>query len=181
MSGTITDNGKPFQSRKEALLRQEVLKRAGRVTEVVAVDGGFVLETKVKKAEVPTARERKRIPLAQRNILKYPDREGYRRRVVNDIDDRIERYREAGWEVVHGTDQPGGDPRAGEPTQFGTAVGKQVGGGIRGVLMEIPEEWYEEDFRSRQDNIDRQEAEMMRNRPGPGPDGMYGEVRIMYQ
>lgn len=87
---------------------------------------------------------KKRTPIGVRNVLTAPVRDGYVRRWVNDRDDRIERFREAGYEPVT-ADFKGGDPQLGDPSKPGSTVVKSVGGGVKSVLMEIPKEYYDED------------------------------------
>jgi hypothetical protein len=102
-------------------------------------------------------RERpKRVPIGTRNVLTAPAKAGYVRRWVNDRDDRIERFREAGYEVVDGDVQVG-DPRAGDPTKTGSPVMKSVGGGVKAYLMEIPKEWYDEDQKAKADRVNEME------------------------
>jgi len=85
-----------------------------------------------------------RIPVGSRDRLKFEEREGYHRRVVNDVDGRIEMFKQAGYELVT-TPTAGAELQAGDASQIGSVVRKPVGGGVDGVLMEIPKEWYEED------------------------------------
>jgi len=100
---------------------------------------------------------------ASRDVLRYPNREGFKRRVVNDSPGRIAQFEEAGWEIVRG-DETGGQPTARDPKKPGTAVTKVVGAGkdgpITGVLMEIPEEIFNEDKQQKQDKILRDEQTM---------------------
>ena len=76
--------------------------------------------------------------------LNFEERAGYVRRVVNSVDGRVQDFEADGWEVVRKPAEAG-ELQAGESTQLGSVVRKPVGGGIEGVLMEIPKEWYEED------------------------------------
>ncbi|MEA2038868.1 MAG: hypothetical protein U9N82_03440 [Thermodesulfobacteriota bacterium] len=125
--------------------------------------------TKQARADRPV-----RVPIGTRNKLRYPERKGYVRRVVSDADDRIEMFQNAGWKVVEGKD-PGGDPGVGDASQLTMTTSKPVGGGITGVLMEIPESFYEEDQAVKQKRIDRIEDSMR----GDGKtEGQYGKVEI---
>jgi len=165
-----TKDGKPFESEQAANLRMGVLRKEGVKTEVVEVDGGFALK------KIDSGRRKKRIPLGTRDRLKYPQREGYVRRVFNDNEDRIQRALDAGYEFVTG-DLPGGDPRAGDPTQVGAKVMKEVGGGMKGYLMEIPEAYYRDDQKAKQDKIDALESEMKREKTD-GVSGISGKVML---
>lgn len=161
-------DGSPFPTEKAANLRRGVLRKQGKETQVVEVEGGFALEV--------TGKRKRRVPLGRRNVLQYPEREGYMRRVVNDTDDRIMQFQEAGWEVVKNSDLPSGDPRAGDASQQGMPVSKPVGGGVKGVLMEIPEEWFNEDQQAKQDHIKQMEDDMKREKGGVP--GAYGGMEI---
>jgi len=164
-----TKDGSPFESEHAAKIKQGVLAKQGVQTEVVQQDDGWVLKTETKKRP-------KRTPLGTRNVLRYPERKGYVRRVVNDVEDRIQRFKEAGYEIVQKKDLPSGDPRAGDASQMGMPVSKSVGNGVKGVLMEIPEEWYLEDQKAKQDKIDAAEADMKQTKAGV--DGGYGDLKI---
>lgn len=127
----------------------------------------------VKKAEQP----RKRVPLGTRNILTAPKKAGFVRRFVNDKGDRIENFKDAGWNVVDENTQVG-DPKVGRARPMGSSVNPEVGSGQRAVLMEIPEEIYEEDKAASQAEITKVENELKRNQRAPGQDGLEGKVSI---
>jgi hypothetical protein len=121
-----------------------------------------------------------RVPLSeQRARLKAKYREpGFQYRFVNDTEDRIERFQVAGYEVVnHKTETR--DPGAGADTVVGSPVAVSVGGGTKAVLMRIPQDWYDEDQKKKQEKIKAQEATMRRDIPKAGDaDGNYGSVKI---
>jgi hypothetical protein len=77
--------------------------------------------------------------------LAYPQRPGYHRHWFNETPGRIQRAEEAGYNKVLGDD---GKPvcRVG-----GTREG---GGGLNVYLMEIPQEYYEEDQAAKQSRVD---------------------------
>jgi hypothetical protein len=114
--------------------------------------------------------------------LKFPQRPGYIRRVVNDDKDRIKRFEAAGYEVVRGPVENASDGQVGRASQIGDAVTRPVGQGMQGVLMEIPKEWYDEDQADKQSEIDAMEDSMRRRfRKSTNPneeDGVYGKVDI---
>lgn len=99
-----------------------------------------------------------RVPLHRQNIIQSSTREGYTRRLVNDVDDRIERFKKAGWCPVEG--ETIGDPHAGDPSSMGSMTTKSVGGGIKAVLMEIPTKYYKEDQRDKLKKVDALEEAM---------------------
>lgn len=99
----------------------------------------------------------KRTPIANRNILTASERPGYTRRWVNDTDSRIAEFKAAGYEVVYEEDADTSDARAQDATRGGSAVSKHVGSGTTAYLMEIPNEYYAEDQKAKQDAIDEKE------------------------
>jgi hypothetical protein len=120
---------------------------------------------------------RKRIPLGTRNVLTAPKKPGFVRRFVNDKGDRIESFKAAGWKAVD-DDVQVGDPKAGKSTAIGSSVNAHVGSGQRAVLMELPEEIYDEDRAESQAKITQVENEIRRNQKSPGKDGLAGSVSI---
>jgi hypothetical protein len=166
MTEIMTKEGKPFETENAAKMRQGQLKKEGIETRVVEADGGWALDKKRPK----------RIPLGTRNVLKYPKREGYVRRVVNDVEDRVHMFQQAGYEIVQKKDLPSGDPRAGDASQMGMPVSKNVGNGVKGVLMEIPEEYYLEDQVRKQAGVSAQESSMKQSKGGV--EGAYGDIGI---
>ena len=113
-----------------------------------------------------------RIPVGQQNRLAFPKRKGYVRRVVNDVNDgeRIKMFERAGYTRVAGI-VPGGDTRAGADSQMGTGVVRSVGLGIKGVLMEIPEEFYKEDQALKDKATDETENAIVRKAEEHGLEG----------
>lgn len=99
-----------------------------------------------------------RVPLHRQNLINTDQRPGYVRRLVNDTDDRIERFKKAGWSPVEG--EKIGDDHTGDPSSLGSMSTKSVGGGMKAVLMEIPEEYYKADQADKQKRVDELEAAM---------------------
>ena len=120
---------------------------------------------------------RKRVKLGTRNILSAPKKAGFVRRFVNDTGDRIQMFKDAGWNVVDDVNQVG-DPKLGKPTSIGSSANPHVGGGQRAVLMELPEEIYSEDRAEAQAEITKVENEMKRNSKTASKDGLSGKVEI---
>jgi hypothetical protein len=120
---------------------------------------------------------RKRIPLGTRNVLTAPKKVGFVRRFVNDKGDRIESFKDAGWNIADDKVQVG-DPKIGRAGSLGSLTNPHVGGGQRAVLMEIPEGLYNEDRAVSQAKITKIENEIKRTSKNPGRDGLNGEVSI---
>ncbi len=119
-----------------------------------------------------------RTPLGTRKRLTCEQRPGDVRRWVNDEPGRVERFKAAGYETVT-DDLKVGDPRADTSTQMGSAVTADGGGGVRMVLMEIPEGFYREDQAAKQQHVDRSEDGL---RPqgikGKQYGGLHGSLKI---
>jgi hypothetical protein len=127
-------------------------------------------------AQAPANRV-KRVPVEgnNRNRLTVDGKDpGYEYRWVNDLDSRIELFKEGGWETVTHKVQVG-DKRVGEPTQEASAVTKAVGKGTVAVLMRILKEWYDEDQLAKMDRIREVQAGIEQTPQRPG---MYGKIKI---
>ena len=127
-----------------------------------------------KTKSSPDKQVRKRVPLGTRNILTAPKKSGFVRRFVNDKGDRIESFKAAGWDAVE--DVQVGDDKIGKASSMGSMTNPHVGGGQRAVLMEIPEDLYNEDKAVAQAKITKIENEIKRN--SPGNDGLDGKISI---
>lgn len=128
----------------------------------------------VSKPERPT-----RTPVSgPRNILTVLGKDpNYVYRWVNDTDAgmRLERFKEAGWEIVNkNSDVKVGDKVVDKGTVVGSAFTRYVGQGSQAVLMRIPKEWYDEDQAAKQASIDEIEAAMRSDLPG----GDYGSISV---
>lgn len=121
---------------------------------------------------------RKRIPLGTRNVLTAPKRPGFVRRFINDVGDRVQTFKDAGWDVV--TDgSASGDDKTGRASAMGSMTNPSVGGGNRGILVEIPEELFKADRAESQAKITQVERELRRNdlKPSAGKE-TFGQVKI---
>ena len=115
-----------------------------------------------------------RTPVGRRNILSVKGQEaGYEYRIVNDDKDRVDMFKEAGWEVVSNSDVSVGDKRVGQAATPGSAAMVSVGGGMKGVVMRIKQDWYEEDQAAKRASVYELEDSTKAN---SGAD--YGEVTI---
>lgn len=126
------------------------------------------------RTDSPTREGRK--PIGSRNPLQFEKRTGFHRRVFNDQEDRIAQAEASGYRIVTEKTK-GGDDGAGADSQQATPVVRSVGGGLKGVLMEIPEEFYNEDQRKKQEQVDITEADILRT--GTTPDLMRKGQQVM--
>lgn len=129
----------------------------------------------------PKETRRKRKPMKAEGALNFPQREGYHRHIFNDNEKgRVQAAKDAGYTVVMQSDIDGGDMRAGADSQLSSPVSRSVGGGMKGILMEIPQEFYDEDQKAKQDQIAADEKKRLLGPAITGNDreGYYGGVTV---
>lgn len=125
-------------------------------------------------SKVPSGRPQ-RIPVSQRNILTVKNKDpNYEYRIVNDVDDRIAQFKDAGYELVSDTVAEVGDKRANAASSIGTAKQISVGQGVKAHLMRIRKEWYEEDQMAKQTKV----MDIERATKEKALDGTYGDLKI---
>ncbi len=96
-----------------------------------------------------------------RNRLNVRGKEpGYVYRIVNDVDDRIQTFKEMGYELVTDTSVVVGDKRVANPSQEGSPVEVSVGQGVKAFVMRQKQEWYDEDQKAKQTQVNELEASM---------------------
>lgn len=139
--------------------------------------------TKEEKARIAARKER--VPLGvPRMKLKTSSREGYHRRFVNDwyagSPDRLQEAQTGGYEFVTDPTKVGDSPEldAAQPdSRVSKIVGTRPDGQpIRAYLMEIKQEFYDEDQAAKMASIDEVEKQMFAGKDGqgePGRDGRY--------
>jgi len=126
----------------------------------------------------------KRVPLHEqrRNRLTFTDQDpNYVYRVVNDIDNRIEQFKLAGYEVVEHKSKVGDTAVVDGNVSLGSGTRVSVGSGRQAILMRIPKELYEADQAEKQKEVTRKENLLIRKKrksSEAGEDGTYGEVSI---
>lgn len=104
----------------------------------------------------------KRTPINGRNVLVATGTEpGYKYRFVNDTGDRVETFRERGWEIVDAAGVKLGDRRVELGSTLGSKAQVSVDkSGTKAFLMRIPQDWYEEDQAEKARSIAEQELSM---------------------
>lgn len=134
--------------------------------------------TRVSGTEKVHADKRpKRISLHdQKNIMHIQGKQpGFEYRIVNDINDRIERFKLAGWECVTHSLQLGDVSLENSESKGGVKT-INVRGGIIGYVMRIREDWYKEDQVAKQADLDASQEEMYREL-NTEENGRYGKVQ----
>ena len=103
----------------------------------------------------------KRVPVSgHRDILSVQDKDpNYVYRWVLDDNNRIERYKQGGYEVVVDPLKVGQES-VNSGTQLGSEVTKYAGQGKTLVLMRLSKEWYDADQAAKQEAVNASEAEI---------------------
>lgn len=109
-------------------------------------------------AKPPSGRVR-RAPVGVRNVLTVSGKDPeFVYRVVNDVGDRIEQFKEAGYEPVPAKDVRIGDRRINGTSPEGSLAQTAVGGGMKAMVMRIRKDWYAEDQERKLVQVDQSEA-----------------------
>jgi len=127
----------------------------------------------------------KRVPIHEqkRNILTVTNRDpNYHYRIVNDVGDRVDKFKLAGYEIVEHEVKVGETGVVNGNVSLGTGARINVGANRTAVLMRIPKELYIEDQKVKQKDILAKERLMIRkvNKKSTesDEDGSYGEVSL---
>lgn len=103
----------------------------------------------------------KRTPITTRSRLHVKNKDAnYEYRIVNDQDDRIELFKENGWEPVLAKDTQVGDKRVEGTAPTGSVAEISVGNGTKAIVMRIKRDWYNEDQATKAAQIDAIEQTM---------------------
>lgn len=125
----------------------------------------------------------KRTPLHKKRLLEAHQKKGFVRRWVNEEVGAIDMYLEAGWTPVEG-DGDASDKRAQTESNLGSVVRRVVNrdpnaSAKTAVLMEIPEDIYNEVQAMKQEDIAEKEASFDPSKRGQhGAD--YGNMKKSY-
>lgn len=125
-------------------------------------------------SKTPSGRPQ-RTPVGQRNILTVKGKDpAFEYRIVNDIDDRIAQFKEAGYEIVPDEAASIGDKRVNAATAIGSGKQISVGQGTKAYLMRIRKEWYQEDQVTKLGHA----AALEQATKEKALDGTYGELKL---
>ena len=131
-----------------------------------------------KQLNTKTLVERpKRVPVTGRSRLTVRNQDpNYKYRIVNanleSDPDRVLDLQERGYEIVpRGQTGGTGDKRVDDASALGSAGQISVGQGTKAVVMRIPREWYEQDQKAKQDEVDLTERRVAQ-------DADYGKIDI---
>ena len=122
----------------------------------------------------------KRVPIGgKRDILAVRNQDpNFVYRWVNDTPGRIERFKEAGYEVVQ-QDVEIGHKTVDRGSKVGSAITRQVGGLLTAVCMRIPKEWYDEDQKALENRNEQVAAALRGGLLGAEKDGR-GDTQHRY-
>lgn len=121
--------------------------------------------------------KRKRIPVSGRkDILTVEGKDkNYVYRWVNDVENRIQQFLDAGYIFVDPDGKLlGDDSQDNSSTPRESVASKYVGKGVTAFLMAQRKEWYEEDQKSQEERLQSIERSLGKS----GQDGRYGEIKI---
>lgn len=125
-------------------------------------------------SKAPSGRPQ-RTPVGTRNILTVKGKDpAFEYRIVNDVDDRIAQFLEAGYELVDDETVQVGDKRVNAPTSLGSKSEISVGQGVKARVMRIKREWFEEDQARKLAHV----AEIERATKEKALEGTYGEIKM---
>ena len=129
-------------------------------------------QVKENISKAPSGRVR-RSPLSRKNILTVSGKEdGFVYRIANDTEDRVADLIEQGYEPVSSDKVQVGDKRVSSASPEGSVKRISVGGGQKGVVMRIREDWYKEDQKAKQEYV----AETERATKQEALNGTYGKL-----
>ena len=95
-------------------------------------------------------------------------------RFVNDVGSRIYQMKEAGYELVTDDEMVVGESRVSDPTAQGSAKRVINKDGTVSFLMKQKKDWYEEDQKTKQAQVDELENSMKNE---ANQQGMYGSIK----
>lgn len=123
-------------------------------------------------AKSPSGRV-KRTPVGARNVLTVSGKDPeYVYRIVTDTGDRVEQFKEAGYEPVLAKDVRIGDKRVNAASSEGSLAQTHVGGGDKALVMRIRKDWFDEDQAAKQRAISDLEATTKKE----ALNGTYGKI-----
>jgi hypothetical protein len=124
----------------------------------------------------------RRIPVSgNRDVLTVHNKEdGFVYRWVLDTGNRIERFKQGGYEVAPDNGLLVGDARLGTTNEHGASVTAKGLDGQPLVLMRIKAEWHQEDQDAKESEIKQMEGSIERlgQRGGLDPEGTYGRITV---
>jgi hypothetical protein len=114
-----------------------------------------------------------RVPVGAGNKLQFAGKDpAYHYRVVNDNPGRLAMFQQAGWEFDTATEREA-DKGTAEAGGMDTRIVADVGRGVKGYLMRIPNELFDEDQAAKIEKVKATEDQLKNRNPNPRK-GEYG-------
>lgn len=98
----------------------------------------------------------------------------YEYRHVLDVDGRVLDLKERGYEIVENKGIEVGDKRVASASGDGSVVSTPSGDGRKLILMRIKKEYYEEDKKAKEAEVDRSEEQLR----GAASNGLTGSIKL---
>lgn len=109
----------------------------------------------------------KRVPVGAGNKLEFGGKDpNYAYRVVNDNPGRLAMFQQAGYEFCHSETREA-DKGTAEAGGLDTRIVADAGRGVKGYLMRIPKELYDEDQANKIESVKRTEDQLKNRKPNP--------------
>jgi hypothetical protein len=123
----------------------------------------------------PKTQRARRSTVTERSPLNVTNKDSNREyRIVNDTGDRVSMFIDRGWRVEDDPKITVGARRIGAASQQASPIQVSVGGGTKAYLMSIEKEFYDEDQKAKQDEVDETERQIKER----ALDGTYGKLEI---
>jgi hypothetical protein len=120
---------------------------------------------RVKRTRVGTARY---LPEVEKDTE-------YEYRYVNDRDDRIHQFKQAGWEPAPASSIHVNDVAGDRTSSLGSMAQVSVGNGDKAILMRLPKDLYAQDQAEKQAIVDRSDQAMKDDMRRTADFGKYGK------
>lgn len=130
-------------------------------------------DTQPVKQNSPQKKRERRPINGHRTILEVRGKEpGFHYAWIGD--DKVYAATEGGFEyVTHPVEV--GSKRIDVSQMQGTKISRNLGGGLVGYLMRIPQDWYDEDMAAEQERVNEQERARVKD---SSSDGLSGTIRV---
>jgi hypothetical protein len=109
----------------------------------------------------------KRVPVGAGNKMEFEGKDpNYEYRIVNDNPGRLAMFQRASWEFCY-DEKRVADKGVAEAGSMDTRIVADAGRGLKGFLMRIPKDLYDEDQANKIDKVKESEAQMKNKNPNP--------------
>lgn len=171
----LKKRGRPHQTKVAASKNDVTIKEDEKPAQEVVQEKRVFHSTQKKRP--------KRTPLHKQRILIAEPRAGYQQRWVVEKPGRVEAFQRAGWSTVHKSIDEFRDERIQNPSQMGSIARVVVNQNSRdlpqtAVLMEVPQEIYDEDQLDKRQLIRDREAAIDPKNHQRKDGAFYGSMKV---